>query len=95
MKIPVVNILFSHKPLSFPTIFASSFQLGARNDIIAIVYIFLMKCLFLNGFFLIRKISSFMGITNEAGVETTEMRLATLAQMAAQRTPVEKSSTKV
>lgn len=30
-----------------------------------------------------------MGITNEAGAETTKMRIATLAQMAAQRTPVE------
>lgn len=89
MKIPVVNILISHKPLRFPTIFAYSFQRGARNDIIAIVYIFLMKSLFLNGFFLTRKISSFMGNTNEAGAESTKMRIATLAQMAARRTPVE------
>lgn len=36
-----------------------------------------------------RKISSFTGTTNEAGEETTEMRIATLIQMTAQRTPVE------
>lgn len=35
-----------------------------------------------------------MGITNEAGAETTEMRIATLAQMAAQRTPVESQQPK-
>lgn len=30
-----------------------------------------------------------MGTTNEAGEETTEMRIATLTQMTAQRIPVE------
>lgn len=30
-----------------------------------------------------------MGITNEAGAETTKMKIATLTQMTAQRTPVE------
>lgn len=35
-----------------------------------------------------------MGTTNEAGAETTDMGIATLAQMAAQRTPVERHQSK-
>lgn len=42
-----------------------------------------MKYLFLSGFFLTRKVS-FMGTTNEAEAETTEIGIATLAQTAAQ-----------
>lgn len=75
--------------MRFPTIFAYSFQLGARNYIISIVYIFsdeipLSKWLLPN-----QKSQRFMGFINEAGAESTKMRIATLAQMAVRRIPVE------
>lgn len=48
----------------------------------------------LSSFSLTREISSFMGTTNETGAETIKMGRAIQAQMAAQRTPVERHQPK-